>query len=414
MMLLSLSNAAARPEVFPPQVMSPDLARALSGWRRFGADSWSAGSEERERGDAAPAEGVLRMIVDLDGTAHLFGGRAEFSMDDGRLILSERYVAGNITRFLAILGSLYGRAGYFGPVDVGVAVTGLKDALSSADLWGTTWRFGNRASDTSQYLAQPQTRQAHERLRERVDAVVVRGVRKRRALVDEAAHPRRCPRPGSCTKGARGAQGGYRCWALDKSTDIPAVLGGRPRPRPGGPLDVEVHVSCRRGRGSGRRTTLARPSAATASSGLRPAAAWARVVATTAGAARAPSVAEWSTGDSASRGEVCSCPSPSSTRTQARSCARTCLRPPIGRRTDDPSVESERSGAPSRLSRRFPGWPGPRRSLPRPGTRPGRVRRHRSLTQGRRRRRSEAELQILLPGAYRPSGRRRPAPSSEG
>ncbi len=76
------------------------------------------------------------MIVDLDGTAHLFGGRAGFSTDDGRLILSERYVAGNITRFLAILGSLYERAGYLGPVDVGVGVTGLKDALSSADLWG--------------------------------------------------------------------------------------------------------------------------------------------------------------------------------------------------------------------------------------------------------------------------------------
>jgi len=137
MMLASLSNAAAHPEVFPPQVMSPDLGWALSGWRRFGADSWFAGSEERERGDAGPAEGVLRMIVDLDGTAHLFGGRAGFSMDDGRLILSERYVAGNITRFLAILGSLYERGGYFGPVDVGVAVTGLEDALSSADLWGS-------------------------------------------------------------------------------------------------------------------------------------------------------------------------------------------------------------------------------------------------------------------------------------
>lgn len=135
MMLASLSNAAARPEVFTPQVMSPDLAWTLAGWRRFGADSWWAGSEERERGDAAPAEGVLRMIIDLDGTAHLFGGRAGFSMDDGRLVFAERYVAGNITRFLAVLGSLYERAGYFGPVDVGVAVTGLQDAVSSAARW---------------------------------------------------------------------------------------------------------------------------------------------------------------------------------------------------------------------------------------------------------------------------------------
>lgn len=135
MMLMSLSNAAARPDVFPPGVMSPDLAWTLGGWQRFGADSWFAGSEEQEGGPGPGTERVLRMIVDLDGTAHLFGGRAGFSVDDGRLILSERYVAGNITRFLAILGSLYERAGYFGPVDVGVAVTGLKDALSNAGRW---------------------------------------------------------------------------------------------------------------------------------------------------------------------------------------------------------------------------------------------------------------------------------------
>ncbi len=53
-------------------------------------------------------------------------------MNDGRLVFVERYTAGNVARFLAILGGLYERAGYLGPVDLGVAVTGLHGALSSA------------------------------------------------------------------------------------------------------------------------------------------------------------------------------------------------------------------------------------------------------------------------------------------
>jgi len=135
MMLSSLANLAAAQTVFPQGVMSPDLGWSVAGWQRFDADSWAAGLEGSRPGDVAPAEGVLRMIVELDGTAHLFGGRAGLSMRDGSRVLFEPYVAGNITRFLAILGGLYDRAGYFAPVGVGVAVTGLKDTVSSAGRW---------------------------------------------------------------------------------------------------------------------------------------------------------------------------------------------------------------------------------------------------------------------------------------
>jgi len=135
MMLSSLANSAAAQSVFPQGAMSPDLGWSVAGWQRFGADSWAAGLEGNSPGDVAPAESVLQMIIDLDGTAHLFGGRAGISMRDGSRVLFEPYVAGNVTRFLAILGGLYARAGYFAPVGVGVAVTGLKDALSSADRW---------------------------------------------------------------------------------------------------------------------------------------------------------------------------------------------------------------------------------------------------------------------------------------
>ena len=53
-------------------------------------------------------------------------------MGDGRLLFVERYVAGNLTRFLKMLGGLYERAGYRGPVDLGVVITGLQGAISSA------------------------------------------------------------------------------------------------------------------------------------------------------------------------------------------------------------------------------------------------------------------------------------------
>lgn len=135
MMLSSLTNSAAAQSVFPQGTMSLDLCSVAAGWERFGADSWAAGIEGSLPDDVGPAEGVLRMTIDLDGSAHLFGGRAGTSMRDGRRVLFEPYVAGNVTRFLAILGGLYARAGYFAPVGIGVAVTGLKDAVSHADRW---------------------------------------------------------------------------------------------------------------------------------------------------------------------------------------------------------------------------------------------------------------------------------------
>jgi len=71
LMLSSLANSAAAQSVFPQGTMSPDLGWAVPGWQRFDADSWAAGLEGSQSGDLAPAESALRMIVDLNGTAHL-------------------------------------------------------------------------------------------------------------------------------------------------------------------------------------------------------------------------------------------------------------------------------------------------------------------------------------------------------
>lgn len=41
-------------------------------------------------------------------------------------------MAGLTTKFLSVLGGLYAASDYFGPVDVGLAVTGLKGGISYA------------------------------------------------------------------------------------------------------------------------------------------------------------------------------------------------------------------------------------------------------------------------------------------
>lgn len=64
-----------------------------------------------------------------------------------RLIFFEDLVAGLVTRFLLVEGSLFARAGYLGSVDLGVAVTNLKEAVSSKTLqnaWGYEYPQYNR------------------------------------------------------------------------------------------------------------------------------------------------------------------------------------------------------------------------------------------------------------------------------
>lgn len=98
-----------RPDLEPNWVMPRD-----SGWR--------IGS--------SPEETSHMQIVDLtisdDGRGYLFCGRAGGHItSDQRFVIIEDLIAGLTTRTLSILGGVYDAAKYFGPVDVGVAVTGL-------------------------------------------------------------------------------------------------------------------------------------------------------------------------------------------------------------------------------------------------------------------------------------------------
>jgi len=131
--LNSRISAALEPEVFKPKRMSelyPDLS-AVSDFRR-NPRGWITrrGFEEAWMKIEGP-KGALVFEVGLDGSGYLFCGSAA-EEHDGRLLVYEDQVAGLTVRFLSVLGGLYNAAGYLGPVDVGVAITGMRGGVSAA------------------------------------------------------------------------------------------------------------------------------------------------------------------------------------------------------------------------------------------------------------------------------------------
>lgn len=104
----------------------PDFGHPPYGWTRrpegyLGKRNYGSDNDKR------PDANVLNVQVNLDGSGHLFCGRAGENQRDGdppKWFFSG-IVVGNTTKFLALLGELYDKASYFGAVDIGVAVTGL-------------------------------------------------------------------------------------------------------------------------------------------------------------------------------------------------------------------------------------------------------------------------------------------------
>jgi hypothetical protein len=123
---------AARPQ----QGYSPDL-RSGTRWARQGADEWRVSSSYvTDYSDPNQAERIVDVRINVDGRAHLFGGRAgartrpQYEGQPGRLFIFEAAVAGNLAAMLAATGTLYRLGGYYGHVDVGVALTGARGAYS--------------------------------------------------------------------------------------------------------------------------------------------------------------------------------------------------------------------------------------------------------------------------------------------
>jgi hypothetical protein len=131
--LNSLISTALRPEIFKPKVMSelyPDLP-AISEFRPT-PRGWITrhGLEEEWMKIEGPRRALV-FEIGLDGSGYLFCGSVA-EEHRGRLLIHEDQVAGLTVRFLSVLGGSYDAAGYLGPVDVGVAVTGMRGGVSAA------------------------------------------------------------------------------------------------------------------------------------------------------------------------------------------------------------------------------------------------------------------------------------------
>jgi hypothetical protein len=82
------------------------------------------------------AQYTVNVRINVDGRAHLFGGRVgarrrgEYPGQPRRLFIFEASVAGNFAGLVAAMGTVYRLGGYHGRVDHGVALTGVRGAYS--------------------------------------------------------------------------------------------------------------------------------------------------------------------------------------------------------------------------------------------------------------------------------------------
>ncbi len=117
---------ACGPEVFPTGRMYLDMDAGMV-WRRQ-AEGYRV-SFGLEPGEQVVPQRLLTFAVDDDGGGHLFHGRATATRD-GTPFIFEDVAVGLTTRLLRLLGGVYEAAGYMGPLDVGLLVTGLRGGVS--------------------------------------------------------------------------------------------------------------------------------------------------------------------------------------------------------------------------------------------------------------------------------------------
>lgn len=126
--LNQLLREACSPAVFP-QSYSLDLGDHMM-WRRV-ADGFRASmGEEIREGQKFTPDYLLAVAIDDDGGGHLFCGQAAAPSNEG-LVIIESQIVGLTVRLFRLLGGVYESADYLGPVDVGIAVTGLRGGVSA-------------------------------------------------------------------------------------------------------------------------------------------------------------------------------------------------------------------------------------------------------------------------------------------
>lgn len=118
----------------PNQGAGSDSALAgAASWTRHGADTWRLSREHND-----DPQYCVRCDIGFDGSARLFCGRVgarpsprpHESGQPGQLAIFERLVAGSLASFFALIGEFYTAASYVGPVDIGVALTGIQGACA--------------------------------------------------------------------------------------------------------------------------------------------------------------------------------------------------------------------------------------------------------------------------------------------
>jgi hypothetical protein len=126
-----LISEAASSKVHPHQ-FSPDLQNGYIG-------PISAGWKVRTGGERIGNDttNVLDVEVRFDGELRLVMGRAAAMFEQNRFALFEVGLVRIATRFLVLAGRLYQKLGYFGAVDVGLAVTGISGATAFGAIKGT-------------------------------------------------------------------------------------------------------------------------------------------------------------------------------------------------------------------------------------------------------------------------------------
>ena len=158
-------------KIFKRNSFSPDF-NPPPFWKQL-ADGFigqmGIGSNNLER---LPAS-TLNIKFDFNGHCHLFCGRAGDSQNNQKVIFTD-IVAGLTIRFVSLTANLYELSGYTGMVDLGIALTGLKESVVYTQDWRLessrmpydqdnfkkTGRFSNQiiienSQQTSEYLIHP-------------------------------------------------------------------------------------------------------------------------------------------------------------------------------------------------------------------------------------------------------------------
>ena len=131
--LNGLVQRASAPEFLPRAPRTrPEFAQYGEWIRQPNGYRFAVYRSQRDEFYRETPDYVMEMQIDYDGTGHFFSGAAAAKTGEDRQTkaVHDGLVAVNAARFLALMAALYEASGYWGSVEVGLAVTGIKGAIS--------------------------------------------------------------------------------------------------------------------------------------------------------------------------------------------------------------------------------------------------------------------------------------------